>query len=49
MRKLPKLKKWPKGLPKPGSAKLERLKKRKAENDKRSKAIESVRKALGKI
>lgn len=48
MRKLPKRKKWPKGLPKPGSAKFKALAKRIAENKKIEASIEAARKAIAK-
>jgi len=46
--KIPKRKKWPKNLPKPGSAKFNALTQRIAENKAIEKAIEDAKKALGK-
>ena len=48
MRKIPKKKKWPKGLPKPGSHKFEALKHRIAENKKIEGQINQARKAVSK-
>lgn len=48
MRRVPKKKKWPKGLPKPGSARFEALKRRVAENKKIESMINQARKALSK-
>lgn len=46
--KIPKRKKWPKGLPKPGSAKYLALTQRIAENEAIEKAIAAARKATGR-
>jgi hypothetical protein len=46
--KIPKKKKWPKGLPKPGSAKYRALTRRIAENKKTEAAIEAAKKAIAK-
>lgn len=48
MAKIPKKMKWPKGLPKPGSAKYNARIKRIAENKATAKKIESARKAMSK-
>jgi len=48
MAKLPKRKKWPKGLPKPGSARYQARLRRVAENKKIAADIERVRKAMSK-
>jgi hypothetical protein len=48
MAKIPKKKKWPKGLPKPGSAKYAARVKRVAENKAIEKKIEAARKAMSK-
>ena len=47
--KIPKRKKWPKGLPKPGTAKYNALTQRLQENKAIEKAIEAARKATGKF
>lgn len=49
MRKIPKKKKWPKGLPKPGTAKYVALQRRVAENKKIESQINQARKALSKV
>jgi len=48
MARVPKKKKWPKGLPKPGSSKYNSIQRRIAENKKIEADIERVRKAMSK-
>jgi len=46
--RIPKKKKWPKGLPKPGSSKYNALVRRRAENKKIESAIIAARKVVSK-